>query len=520
MSSTEDYRILHYLSRHAQLLTSVSHLLEWDQETYMPQDGDDVRCEQLKIVAGITHHEKTSPQYVEALEKLIDIKTGTVSAEGLTEPQIAALKKWRRDYLKESCLPKEFVEEFAQLTSQSVAVWRKARKEQSFEQFAPFLEKIVTMCRKKADYLTYDTHPYDALVDLYEPEMTTIQIAELFSSLETELSSLLKKVAAAPQIDDSLLFGEFDHKKQLEFGLAILNAMGYERTKGRLDISTHPFSTSFHPTDTRITTRIHANSLMSNIASVMHEGGHALYDMGLPAEQFGSPLGQPISYGIHESQSRWWETRIGKSKPFWQHYLSLLQQYFPGAIDSLSLDDFYRAINKVQPSLIRVEADELSYPLHVILRFQLERSLIDGSLSVKEIPEAWNAKMQELIGLTPQNDSEGCLQDVHWSLGSFGYFPSYAIGNAYASHLFQAFAREIPDWEKRVATGDLQFVKKWLNENVHCYGRQYSASELMEKINGNPFSSKAYLEYLTNKYNGIYFEDNQNKNDSILKGKL
>lgn len=504
MSSSEDYQVLHYLSRHAQLLSSVSHLLEWDQETYMPPDGDGVRSEQIKILAGLTHYEKTSNQFVEALDKLINIKSGKIVAEGLSEAQNAALKRWRRDYIKESSLPKEFVEEFAQLTSQSLSVWRKARKEQSFEQFAPFLDKIVTMCRKKADYLTYEGHPYDALLDLYEPEMTTVQVAELFSSLENELSKLLKKVAAAPQVDDKALFGEFDHKKQLEFGLLILNAMGYVRTKGRLDISTHPFSTTLHPNDTRITTRIHVNSLMSNVSTVMHEGGHALYDMGLPVDQFGSPLCQAISYGIHESQSRWWETRIGKSKPFWQYYLPLLQQHFPGAIDNLSLDNFYKAINKVQPSLIRVEADELSYPLHVILRFQLERALIDGSLKVREIPEAWNAKMQELIGLTPQNNSEGCLQDVHWSLGSFGYFPSYAIGNAYASHLFTAFAEQTPDWEQRLTTGDLQFVKTWLNENVHRYGRQYSALELMEKVTNKPFSSKAYIDYLTNKYSAIY----------------
>lgn len=509
MSSSDDYQIMHYLSRHAQLLGSISHLLEWDQETYMPPDADGVRCEQIKIMAGLIHHERTSQQYVGALEKLIDIKSGNIVAKGLSEAQNSALKRWRRDYHKESALPKEFVEEFAQLTAQSLSVWRKARKEQSFEQFAPFLDKIVQMCRKKADYLTYEEHPYDALLDLYEPEITTKQVAELFSSLESTLSALLKKVAAAPQVDDRALFGDFDHKKQLEFGLLILNDMGYVRTKGRLDISTHPFSTSLHPTDTRITTRIHANSLMSNICSVMHECGHALYDMGMPLDQYGSPLCQPISYGIHESQSRWWETRIGKSRPFWEHYLPQLKQHFPGAIDQMSLDSFYKAINKVQPSFIRVEADELSYPLHVILRFQLERDLIGGSLNVREIPEAWNAKMQELIGLTPHNNSEGCLQDVHWSLGSFGYFPSYAIGNAYASHLFSAFAEQNPDWEKRLATGDLSFVKTWLNENVHQYGRQYSALELMQKVTNKPFSSKAYIDYLTDKYSDIYLGTNE-----------
>ncbi len=383
-------------------------------------------------------------------------------------------------------------------------MWRKVKKEESYEQFAPFLDKIVSLCRKKADYLGYEDHPYDALIDLYEPEMTTKHIDPIFSELEASNSSLLKQISAAPQIDDSVLFGDFDHKKQLEFSLVLLNAMGYVRSKGRLDISSHPFSCSLHPTDTRITTRIHPTGLMSNIYSVLHEGGHAIYDMGLPAEQFGSPLGQAISYGMHESQSRWWETRIGKSKGFWQYYLPILKQYFPEALHQIDLDTFYRAINKVQPSLIRVEADEVGYPLHIILRYQLERDLIGGKLSVRDIPEAWNAKMTELIGLTPTNNSEGCLQDIHWSLGSFGYFPSYSLGNIYASQLFTAFEKAFPSWEADLAKGDLTFIRKWLNDNVHRFGRQYSIPELMQKVTNEPLSAKAYTDYLNTKYAQIY----------------
>lgn len=502
--SAQDYLRIHQLSHHAQVLHSISNLLEWDHDTYMPADGELIRSEQLRILAGLIHQERTSKDFIEALQKLIHLGTGQILGNGLSEAQAAALKRWRRDYLKESALPKEFVEEFAQLTSQAQAVWRKARKDQSFEQFAPFLDKIVTMSRKKADLLTYKEHPYDALLDLYEPDVTTSQVANLFSTLEKDLTSLLKKIAVAPQIDDSLLFGNFDHKKQLEFSLALLNDMGYVRTKGRLDISTHPFSISLHPTDSRITTRIHASSLMSNIGSVLHEAGHALYEMGLPIEQFGSPLGQPISYGIHESQSRWWETRIGQSKSFWQHYLPILKQYFPEQLEGATLDGFYAAINKVEPSLIRVEADEVTYPLHIILRFNLEKALIEGSLAVRDIPEMWNAKMQELIGLTPQNNSEGCLQDIHWSLGSFGYFPSYTLGNAYASHLFLAFEKQFADWRARLENGELLFIKSWLNESVHQYGRQYSPLELMQKVTGQPFNSKAYVDYLKTKYSQIY----------------
>ncbi|MGZ3633134.1 MAG: carboxypeptidase M32 [Parachlamydiaceae bacterium] len=504
ISTHPDYQHLHDLSRHTELLSSISQLLDWDQETYMPPDANTTRSEQQKIMAGLIHKQKTGPQFAKALEKLIDIPTGKIHATGLSEPQKAALKMWRRDYIKDTALPSQFVEEFAQLSSQSQSVWRKAKKEQSFEQFAPFLDKLIAMNRKKADLLTYQDHPYDALLDLYEPELTTKKTTKLFSSLETSVSTLLKKITAAPQVDDGFLFGNFDHKKQLEYSQILLKAMGYEPSRGRLDISTHPFSSSLHPTDNRITTRIHQTSLMSNIGSVMHEAGHALYGMGLPVEQYGSPLGQAISYGIHESQSRWWETRIGKCKAFWAHYYPILQATFPEALQMIDLDTFYKGINKVQPSLIRVEADEVGYPLHVILRFHLERDLIDGTLPVRNIPEAWNQKMTELMGITPQNNSEGCLQDIHWAMGAFGYFPSYALGNIFASHLFPTFEKAHPNWKDELATGNLLFIKEWLNQNVHQYGRQYTSIELMDKITKCPFTADAYIDYLNQKYSEIY----------------
>ncbi len=502
--SKQDYKNLHQLSLNGQLLSSVSQLLEWDQETYMPTDAESIRSEQLKLLAGLSHQERISSKFTEALEKLIDLKSGNIIATGLNEAQNSALKRWRRDYIIDTALPAQFVEEFAQLSSISQSAWRKARKEQSFEQFAPFLDKIISMSRKKAELIGYKDHPYDALLDLYEPETTTKEISTLFATLGTDISALLKKISSTEQVVDSFLFGDFDHKKQLELGMSLLNELGYARSRGRLDISVHPFSASMHPTDSRITTRIHATSLMSNISTVMHEAGHALYEMGLPVDQYGSPLGQPISYGMHESQSRWWETRIGKSKAFCEYYLPRLQKSFPDELDKISLDQFYKAINRAQASLIRVEADEVSYPLHIVLRFELERALIDGSLSVRDIPEAWNAKMNELLGVVPKNNSEGCLQDVHWSMGAFGYFPSYALGNIYASHIFPAFEQSYPDWKARLATGEFLFIKEWLNQNVHRYGRQYTTQELMEKITQQPFTANAYTDYLTNKYSEIY----------------
>jgi carboxypeptidase Taq len=496
----DDYNNLHNISRTTRTLEGISSILDWDHETYMPSGAAGIRSEQFKAMAGIIHQKKTSRPFVNALNKLIDIKTGKIKAKNLLDAQKAALGEWRRDYIHAKALPKRFVEDFAQLTSQAIGVWRNARSQDAFNQFAPFLEKIVSMCRKKADYLGYQEHPYDALLDLYEPGLTTKEVKPLFGNLRKATAPLLKKILSAKSGDDSFLFGDFAQDKQLKFGHTLLDAMGYDLTKGRLDLSTHPFSSASHPTDSRITTRIHPTSLMSNIFAVIHETGHALYEMGLPSEQYGTPLGDARSLGIHESQSRIWETLIGHSKPFWKHFFPLLQKQFKGQLDHVSLDAFYKAINKVQPSLIRIEADEVSYPLHVTLRFELEIEMIEGTLNVRDLPEAWNAKMQELLQVTPSTNKEGCLQDIHWSMGAFGYFPTYALGTMYAAHLFSSFTKTHSDWDKRVAKGELGFIKEWLNQAIYQHGRRYSSKELLEKATGKPFSADAFISYLKEKY--------------------
>lgn len=500
--SQKDYQHLHEVSREVRTLEGVYSLLDWDQETYMPSGASGIRGDQLKVMAGVIHKLKTGRPYFTALNKLIDLKTGNVKAKDLSTPQKAALREWRRDFNLEKALPKKFVEDFAKLTSQSMHVWRHAREQDAFHQFSPFLEKIVSMMRKKADLLGYKVHPYDALLDLYEPEITTKDVTVLFGDLRASLSKLLKKIMSHKQADDKFLFGKFSHEQQIKFGKLLLEAMHYDMTHGRLDLSTHPFSSASHPTDSRITTRIHQTSLMSNISAVMHEAGHGLYEMGLPVEQYGTPLGQSISLGMHESQSRWWETRIGLNKSFWKHYLPLLKKHFK-QIDKISLDAFYKAINIVEPSFIRIEADEVTYSMHVILRFELERGLIEGTLSVRDIPEAWNAKMKELLGITPKSNREGCLQDIHWSMGAIGYFPTYTLGNLYGAHLFTAFERDHADWQKLLEKGDLLFIKKWLNENVHRYGRQYTSKELLKKVTGKSFTADAYTRYLNNKFDGL-----------------
>lgn len=499
----KDYQKLHLISKHAEILNGISSHLDWDQETYMPTGAAGIRAEQLKTMAGLIHREKTSKKFARALGKFVDIPTGKILENGLSPAQKAAIKEWRRDYIKDTALPAKFVEDFAKLTSESILAWRSAKQESDFKRFAPYLEKIVKFSRKKADYLGYKDHPYDALLDCYEPEMTTAEIAPMFTLLRNALVPMIKMISTQ-SIDDKMLFGEWDKVKQMEFSNKILNTIGYDMNKGRVDFSSHPFSSSSHPTDSRITTRIHPTSLMSNIFVILHEAGHALYAMGLSEDLYGTPLGNARSMGVHESQSRWWETLIGLSKPFWQYFLPLLKDTFKGKLDHITLDDFYRAINKVEPSFIRVEADEMTYPLHVILRFELEKGLIEGSLKASDVPELWNAKMEQFLGIIPSNNREGCLQDIHWAMGGFGYFPTYILGNVYAAQLFAAFAKEHPDWEKRVAAGDFSSITAWLHDKIHQHGRRFTTHELMQQATGQAITPEPYLEYLRNKYGKIY----------------
>ncbi len=493
-----DYEKLKQHSLKIETLNSIQAILGWDQETYMPQGAEEARAEQLKTLAGIIHQEQTSSAFKAELEKLIDLKSGEVRAKNLTEREHAALREWRRAYLLESALPQQFVEDFAQLCSRSMVLWREAKEKNNFSHFAPALNKMIEAVKKKAEYLTYEDHPYDALLDLYEPGAKTADIKKLFSGLKVKIKELLKEIGKRGPVDDSFLFGTFNHDKQLAFGKKLLTAMGFDFKDGRLDLSAHPFSSSPHPTDNRITTRIHPTSLMSNLMAILHEGGHALYEAGLPVEQFGTPLAKAISLGVHESQSRWWETRIGLGKPFWKHFYPQLQKEF--GLEGISLEQFYAALNKVEPSLIRIEADEVTYPLHVILRFELEVDLIEGKLKVEDLPKAWNDKMEDLLGVRPQKDSEGCLQDIHWSMGSFGYFPTYTLGNIYAAQLFEAFEKEHPHWAESVEKGELLFIRKWLKDHVHQYGMQYRSKELLKKVTGKELSEKPYLEYLTKKF--------------------
>jgi carboxypeptidase Taq len=500
----KEYQKLFKQGRYIHTLQGIVALLDWDQETHMPEGAAEIRGEQLKIMAGLIHKERVSKKLTKPLGKLIDIKTGQVTATHLTPREQSALKEWRRDLLIDEALPKRFVEEFAKLCSQGILAWRKARKENDFPSFAPLLKKIVSFNRKKADYIGYQKHPYDALCDLYEPGMTSDTVTSIFDQVRKGVIPLLQKIQSAPQVDDKSLYGSYPEEKQLALSRQLLEAMGYPFKQGRLDLSTHPFSSSAHPTDSRVTTRLHPDNIFNCISTVLHEGGHSLYEMGLPIAEYGSPLGQSISMGIHESQSRFWETRIGLSQPFVSFVLPLVKKAFPDNLQGVDAPYCYRAINRVEPSLIRVEADEVTYPLHVILRYELEKALIEGSLAVAELPSAWNEKMKNYLGILPLNDREGCLQDIHWAMGSMGYFPTYALGNLYAAELFSAFQSAHPDWSNRVEQGEFAFIREFLSQNVYRWGREFRGQELIQKITGKPFGPENFLSYLQEKYRAIY----------------
>ena len=478
---------------------TLSNLLEWDQDTYMPEGAIDFRSLQSSLVTSHTHKLRVGSKFKKLLSALINLENGHILDPSLSFAQKAALNEWRRDYLKAAKLPSSFVKNFAAIATKASSAWSQAKKESNFKKFAPHLEKIVKFNQKKAAYLGFQQSPYDALLDLYEPNATVAKLTPLFDSLKGGLKELLLKIKSKPSVDTSFLKHDFDPVKQFEFGKMLLSQMGFKQETSRLDLTSHPFCTTMHPTDVRMTTRIHQDDVMSNIFSALHEGGHGLYGKNLPVEFFGTPLGEQVSLGIDESQSRFWETRIGRSRPFWERFLPDLKKAFP-QMSEISLDSFYAAINTVTPSFIRVEADEVTYTMHIILRFELEKMLLEGSLKIKEIPEAWNQKMQELLDITPPSDALGCLQDIHWSLGFMGYFPTYALGNIYAAQFFEKFAHDHPDWEHKVAQGNLSFIQEWLKTHVHQWGRQYSPHELIEKVTGKPLSEKPYLNYLISKY--------------------
>ncbi len=410
---------------HIRLLHQVEALLGWDQQTYMPAGAIDIRAKQLAYIAGLAHKEATSSSYRDALEAMIDIETEKIKLEGLPLVAQSNLKQWCRDFKRSTKLPEDFITTYYAITTTATEVWKKAKQTADFALFSPWLEKVVALNREKASLLGYIDSPYDALIDLYEPGVTASTLSTLFADLKGFLCDIVRKTDGKASPYSSYFKTSFSEASQMAFNQFLLEAMGINRQNSRLDYAVHPFCSGIDPSDVRLTTNLDCG-LLQNIFAVLHEGGHALYELGLPKEEWATPAGQAASIGLHESQSRWWEVMIGKSLPFWSYIYPKFQSQFPH-FNELSLTDFYRHINHVQASYIRIYADEVTYPLHVILRFELEKQLIEGTIQVSDLPQLWNAGMQELLGITPKHDAEGCLQDVHWSSGYFGYFPMHWV---------------------------------------------------------------------------------------------
>ncbi len=486
-------------------LRSLIYLLDFDQETCMPRNGIDFRADLRKHFSELKHKQMTSAKAKKALESLCSIVSGEIHAQDLTDEEKASVRESRRDYLRDVKLKSTYVRKMSDATTHALHAWKKAKQENNFRAFAPHLKTIVQLCQKKAELQGYQDHPYDALLDEYEPGATVEFIDQVFSELKEKLIYIInkRKTMKSNQIDTSFFTtNHFSLAHQKSFCHQIIEKMGLSKDNYALSETAHPFCSALCPQDIRLTTHYDLNDFRKAYLATIHECGHGLYENGLPQEHLGTPLAEAASYGIHESQSRFWECFIGHSHPFWKNQYPLLKETFSGVFDTIPLDTFVSSLNTVHPTLIRIHSDEVTYGLHIILRYELEKGLIDGSIQVKDIPKLWNKKMKEMLGITPPSDKEGCLQDIHWSLGALGYFPSYALGNLYAGALFVHMIKINTNWEQRVASGDLLFIRDYLKEKIHKHGRRYPPIELIEKATGKPFSSADYLTYLEGKYVG------------------
>jgi carboxypeptidase Taq len=477
---------------------SAAAVLAWDQQTYMPPKAAEDRGRQLAAISTIHHERLLDPKFDALLAELSGAALAGDDRLYVDEFQ------WVRERARR--LPSDFVRENAMTQALAFAAWEEAKKKNDFSIYAPHLEKVLSLTRKAADFYGWTDHPWDALLQDHERGMSHKELQALFAGLRQRTVALLDRIKASTvQRDFSFLDGTWPADRQWDFGMQVLKDIGYDFEAGRQDRSTHPFTINLGSRDIRITTRLREDKLLDALSSTVHELGHALYEYGMGLTDPRSPLGQAASTGMHESQSRLWEIRIGQSRPFWRAYLPELKRHFPNtALDRVDEETFYAAVNRVQPSFIRVEADEVTYNLHIILRFEIELALIGGTLSVKDLPDAWNAKMQELLGITPPDDAHGCLQDVHWSGGGFGYFPSYTLGNVFAAMLMEQIEKDIPDLWQQVEARKFGQLLDWLRTHVHSKGRRLRAPQLIRQITGKELSSEPLLRYLESKYADIY----------------
>lgn len=478
-------------------LRYASAVLQWDQETYLPPKGAAIRGQQIATLSETAHNWFVQDDFGELLEKLC-------SENELAGDEKINITRTREDYLRQKKCSSAFVRKLSEATTQSFHSWIKARKENNFSFFQEDLSVLVALKKEEADLLGYEQHPYDALLDDHDKGSTVAQLDPLFSALTKPLKELLEKIKNASAIDNSILTQHYPSTAQWDFGMQIIKDLGYDMEAGRQDIAEHPFSINFNNKDVRITTRIDENDLGNMLWSCIHEVGHALYEQGLPDGQYGLPLGEAASYTIHESQSRLWENHVGRSEGFINHYFPLFKKYFPEQLKNTEARDLYKAINKVAPSLIRTEADELTYHFHVMIRYEVEKLLIGGDLNTKDIPAYWNEQYEKFLGVKVPDDKTGCLQDIHWSHGSFGYFPTYSLGSLYACQFYHSAKKELPDLDHAIANGSFNTLLNWLRSKVHAEGRRYTSGELCQKMTGETLQPTYFLAYLLGKYSNIY----------------
>lgn len=498
MGNTELTQLREKLAEIADIRSAVS-LLHWDQEVYMPPKASPGRGHQLATLSALAHRMFTAPEMGALLGGLRD------ASDSLNDDEAKLVSETLYDYERATKLPEAFVHEFAEASSQAFGVWGKARETSDFSLFQPNLERIVELLHRKTDYLGYEGSPYNALIEEFERGMTAEALTEIFGILAPKQSALVDRIAnASHRPGTAWLDQEWDEDAQWNLSIAVLKEMGYDFDAGRQDKSVHPFTTGFDLYDVRITTRVSRDDLFSGLSSSIHEGGHALYEQGFRDEDRRTTLADAISLGIHESQSRMWENTIGRSLPFWKYYAPRLGEFFPGQLEGVSPEGLYAGANRVEPSLIRVEADECTYNLHIVLRFEIEVGILEGKIKVADIPEVWNAKVKEYLGLDVPNDALGCLQDIHWSHGAMGYFPTYALGNLYAAQLFETILRDVPDIWSQIESGQFGTLLRWLRENIHRVGRRQTAPELIRGITGRDLGCDAFLQYLEGKFAPLY----------------
>lgn len=478
-------------------LNSACGLLEWDTEVFIPSNGVGYRSEVMGYLSGELYKLQTS-------EKIREFAEYFDQFDNLEDDVFSMVENARKQYDETKKVPEDRFVEYSILISNAGAVWQEAKAKSDFNIFKPYLKRIVDFQKELVSYWGYHDNKYDTLLDLYEAGITTEKLDKTFGELKDSIVVLLNKIKKSNvKINEEIFKKNFSIEDQKEFCNFVIQKMGYDLKSGRVDESEHPFTTQFCNKDVRITNHYYENEFRSAVFSAIHEAGHAIYEQDIPDNFKGTLLGHGTSMGVHESQSRFYENILGRSKEFWTYFYPEVVNRFP-QFESVSFEDFYKGINIVKPSLIRTESDELTYSIHIIIRYEIEKALINDEIKVEELPQIWNEKYKEYLGIEPKNDAEGILQDMHWSGGSFGYFPSYALGNLYGAQFSNKMDKDIPNLPENIEKGNLDIVHKWLKENIHKYGSIYKPSELIKMVTGEELNGKYFIEYLNKKYSEIY----------------